>query len=123
MQIHAPRPAEAVAGNWHLTGGRGLATPGPESGRPAIQSSDEFLVGLDDVIDDRVAEVVKEMYGQGDALRPGAWLRLTLAGLALFIAAVTSVVLRHNVIAVCAIWPCTAAVYLAATRFTEGSKS
>jgi hypothetical protein len=88
-----------------------------------MQSDGEFLVGLDDVIDDRIAEVVDEMLSQRDALRPGAWLRLALAGLALFLAAVTSVMLRHNLIAVCAIWPCTAAIYLAAIRFTEASRS
>lgn len=123
MQTHALWPAEPVTSNGHRAARRGPAAPGPESGRPAIESGDEFPVGLGDVIDDRVAEVVDEMLGQRDAPRPGAWPRLALAGLALFLAAVTSVMLRHNVVAVCTIWPCTAAIYLAATRFTRASSS
>lgn len=122
MQTHALRPVEPAGGNWHHAARQGLATPGPESGRPAIRPADEFPVGLDDMIDDRVAEVLDEMLGQRDAPWPGSWLRLALAGLALFLAAGTTVMLRHNVIAVCAIWPCTAAIYLAAVRFTEASR-
>jgi len=123
MQTHALPPAEPVASNWHRTARRGLATPGPESGRPEIESAGESLDYLGDMIDDRVAEVVDEMLGQRDALRPGVWPRLALAGLALFLAAVMSFILRHDEIAVCLIWPCTAAIYLAATRFTEASRS
>ena len=122
MQTHALPPAEPVASNWHRAARGGPATPGPEPGRPEIEPAGESLVGLGDVIDDRVAEVVDEMLGQRDALRPGTWPRLALAGLALFLAAVMSVMLRHDEIAVCLIWPCTAAIYMAATRFAEASK-
>ena len=123
MQTAAPRPAEPAASSRHRAARRGLTAPGPASGRPAIRSAGEVPGRLGDAIDDRVAEVVEEMLGQRAALRPGAWLRPALAGLALFLAAVASVMLRHNVVAVCTIWPCTAAIYLAAIRFTEASRS
>ena len=123
MQTAAPRPAEPAASSRHRAARRGLTAPGPASGRPAIRSAGEFPGRLGDAIDDRVAEVVEEMLGQQAALRPGAWLRPALAGLALFLAAAASVMLRHNVVAVCTIWPCTAAIYLAAIRFTESGRS
>jgi hypothetical protein len=84
-----------------------LIAPDPAAGTPAIRSAGEFPVRL----------------GQRAALRPGARLRPALAGLALFLAAAASVMLRHNVVAVCTIWPCTAAIYLAAIRFTEAGRS
>jgi hypothetical protein len=123
MQTAALRPAEPAASSRRRAARRGLTAPDPASGRPAIQSADEFPARLGDAIDDRVAEVVEEMLGQQAALRPGAWLRPALAGLALFLAAAASVMLRHNVVAVCTIWPCTAAIYLAAIRFSEASRS
>jgi hypothetical protein len=122
MQTHAPWPAEPITGDRHHAAGRGLATPGPQSSRAPIEPADELPVGLGDVIDDRVAEMVDELLGQRGALRPGPWPRLALAGLTLFLAAVMSVLLAHNVIAVCLVWPSTAAIYLAAIR-TEASRS
>jgi hypothetical protein len=122
MQTHALRPAEPAASSRHRAARQGLTALGPASGKPEFQPADEFLVRLGDVIDDRVAEVVEEMLGQRAALRPGAWLRPALAGLALFLAAVASVMLRHDVVAVCTIWPCTAAIYLATIRCTEASR-
>jgi hypothetical protein len=123
MQTHALRPAEPAASSRRRAARRGLIAPDPAAGTPAIRSAGEFPVRLGDAIDDRVAEVVEEMLGQRAALRPGARLRPALAGLALFLAAAASVMLRHNVVAVCTIWPCTAAIYLAAIRFTEAGRS
>jgi hypothetical protein len=117
MQTHALRPAEPAASSRRRAAWRGLTAPDPAAGRPAIRSAGEFPVRLGDAIDDRVAEVVDELLGQRAALRPA------LAGLALFLATVASVMLRHNVVAVCTIWPCTAAIYLAAIRLTEAGRS
>ena len=123
MYTAAPRPAEPAASSLHRAAWRGLTAPGPAAGTPAIRSAGEFPVRLGDAIDDRVAEAVEEMLGQQAALRPDARLRPALAGLALFLATAASVMLRHNVVAVCTIWPCTAAIYLAAIRFTEAGRS
>jgi hypothetical protein len=123
MQTHALRPAEPAASSLHRAAWRGLTAPDPAAGTSATQPAGEFPVRLGDAIDDRVAEVVEEMLGQQAALRPGARLRPALAGLALFLATVASVMLRHNVVAVCTIWPGTAAIYLAAIRFTEAGRS
>jgi hypothetical protein len=123
MYTAAPRTAEPAASSLRRAARRGLTVPGPAAGTPAIQSAGECPGRLGDAIDDRVAEAVEEMLGQQAALRPDARLRPALAGLALFLATAASVMLRHNVVAVCTIWPCTAAIYLAAIRFTEAGRS
>jgi hypothetical protein len=97
---------------------------GPERARSAnpdadqVESADHFLCRFGDVIDDRVAEaldeILGEILGEQDALRPRWRLRPGLVALALLLAAGTTVLLRHSVLAVCTVWLSTAAVCLAA---------
>ena len=97
---------------------------GPDHAWPGIQqagqgplSADEFLARLADEIDDRVAELLDER----EASLPdrGQRLRLPLVAVGLLAALAATVVLRHNVLAACTVWPSTAIVYLAATRLTR----
>jgi hypothetical protein len=71
----------------------------------------QFLDRFDDLIDDRIAELLDEREAQG---RPRP--RPRPAAAMLLIALTASVVLRHSALAVCAIWPSTAVVYLTAAR-------
>jgi hypothetical protein len=75
-----------------------------------IQAPDEFLCRYGDLIDDRVADVLDEMLTERDELRPSWRLRPGLAALSLLLAAATSVVLRHSVLAVSTVWLSVAAV-------------
>jgi hypothetical protein len=75
-----------------------------------IQARDEFLCRYGDLIDDRVADVLDEMFTERDELSPGWRLRPGLAALSLLLATATSVVLRHSVLAVCTVWLSVAAV-------------
>jgi hypothetical protein len=54
------------------------------------------------------------MLTERDELRPKWRLRPGVAVLSLLLAAVTSAVLRHSVLAVCTVWLCAAAVCLIA---------
>jgi hypothetical protein len=77
-----------------------------------IQAPDEFLCRFGDLIDDRVADVLDEMLIERDEQRPRWRLRPGLAALSLLLAAATSLVLRHSVLAVCTVWLSAAAVCL-----------
>ena len=103
---------------------------GPEPGRsdraeaaPAQSAEEEeFLVRFGDVIDDRVAEALDEILDERDALRPRWRLRPGLAALALLLAVVATVLLRHSGLAVGAVWLSTAAVCLAAARTARAAR-
>lgn len=84
-----------------------------------IQAPDEFLCRYGDLIDDRVADVLEEMLTKRDELCPRWRLRPGLAGLSLLLAAATSLVLQHSVLAVCTVWLSAAAVCLIAARTTR----
>jgi hypothetical protein len=75
-----------------------------------VPSADEFLWRFGDAIDDRVAEILDER----DTLRPRSRPSPGLAAIALLLAVAATLVLRHDVVAVCAVWLSTAAVCLAA---------
>lgn len=87
-----------------------------------IQPPDEYLYRLGDLIDDRVADVLDEIITERDELCPRWRLRPGLAALALLLAATTSVVLRHSVLAVCTVWLSAAAVCLIAAWTTRPSR-
>jgi hypothetical protein len=84
-----------------------------------IQAPDEFLCSYGDMIDDRVADVLDEMLTERDELRPKWRLRPGVAALSLLLAAATSVVLRHSVLAVCTVWFSAAAICLIAAWTTR----
>ena len=84
-----------------------------------IQAPDEFMCRYGDLIDDRVADVLDEMITERDELRPRWRLRPGLAALSLLLAAATSVVLSHSVLAVCTVWLSAAAVCLVAAWTTR----
>ena len=86
------------------------------------QAPDEFLCRYGDLIDDRVADVLEEMITERDELRPRWRLHPGLAVLSLLLAAATSVVLRHSVLAVCTVWLSAAAVCLIAALTTRPAR-
>jgi hypothetical protein len=116
-----PPPVDPVPTR-HRAGPGGLTGPDPEPGL-AIGSDDEFLLRFGDAIDDRVAEAVEEMLGEPAALWRRARLRPVLAVVALCLAVLASLTLRHNIAAACTVWPSAAAIYLAAIRFTGVARS
>lgn len=86
--------------------GDGIACP--------VQSAGEFLFRFGDVIDDRVAELLDELLEKRDVRPPHRPLRLQLAALGLLFALAATAVLRHHLLAACAIWPSVASVYVVA---------
>jgi hypothetical protein len=84
-----------------------------------MESTGGFLSCFGDAIDDRVADMLTELLDERAATLPPGRQRLALAALGLLLAMVVTVVLRHQPIAVCTVWPSTAVVYLAATRRTR----
>ncbi|HEY2284955.1 MAG TPA: hypothetical protein VGH88_04350 [Streptosporangiaceae bacterium] len=83
---------------------------------PAPLPADEFLAEFGDVLDDRVAEVVDELLDQRAAQLRRSRLRPALLLATLVLAVAASIVLRHNAVAVCTVWPSAAAIYIAASR-------
>jgi hypothetical protein len=83
-----------------------------------MESTGGFLSRFGDAIDDRVADMLTELLDERAVTLPPGRQRLALAALGLLLAMVVTVVLRHQPIAVCTVWPSTAVVYLAATRRT-----
>jgi hypothetical protein len=74
-----------------------------------VGSAEEFLCRFGDAIDDRVADMLDER----EALRPRSRPSPGFAAVALLLAVVATVLLRHAAVAVCAVWLSTAAVCLA----------
>jgi hypothetical protein len=87
-------------------------SPAPAAGQE--QPDDLFLSRYGDAIDDRVAEMVDELLGERDAQPRPRRLRPALAALGLVLALAATVVLRHDVAAVCTVWPSAAVTYVAA---------
>jgi hypothetical protein len=83
---------------------------------PATPPADEFLAEFGDVLDDRVAEVVDELLDQRTAQLRRSRLQPALLLATLLLAVAASIVLRHNAVAVCTVWPSAAAIYIAARR-------
>ena len=73
------------------------------------QSAEEFLGRFEDAIDDRVADILDER----DALRARARPRPGFAAIALSLAVIATILLRHTPVAACAVWLSTAIVCLA----------
>jgi hypothetical protein len=82
---------------------------------PASPPADEFLDRFGDVLDDRVAEVIDEVLDQRVAQLPRHRLRPALAAVTMVLAVLATIVLRHNAVAVCTVWPSAAAIYVAAS--------
>jgi hypothetical protein len=97
---------------------RSIRTGGQIAGGQ-MESTGGFLSCFGDAIDDRVADMLTELLDERAATLPPGRQRLALAALGLLLAMVVTVVLRHQPIAVCTVWPSTAVVYLAATRRTR----
>ena len=85
-----------------------------------LQLADGFPARVGDLIDDRIAEMLDER----DARTRTRTRRLSpvLAVLGFLIALLASLLLRHSALAVCTIWPSTAAVCLAARITTPGRR-
>lgn len=86
------------------------------------QQAGEFLDRFGDAIDDRIAEIVDEVLDQR-AERVSRPRPLRLAVTVLLAALAASVLLRHSVLAVCAVWLSCAVIYLAALRFSAARRS
>jgi hypothetical protein len=85
-----------------------------------LQLADGFPARVGDLIDDRIAEMLDER----DARTRTRTRRLSpvLAVLGFLFALLASLLLRHSALAVCTIWPSTAAVCLAARTTTPGRR-
>lgn len=83
-----------------------------------MPSDEEFLWRFGDAIDDRVAEILDER----DTLRPRSRPSPGFAAIALLLAVAATIVLRHDAVAVCAVWLSTAAVCLAARATRPGRR-
>lgn len=84
-----------------------------------LQLADDLPVRLGDLIDDRIAEMLDEVLGEHEAGPRRRRLSPVLAALGFVFALVASVLLRHSALAVCTVWPSTAAVCLAARTTTS----
>jgi hypothetical protein len=84
---------------------------------PAFASppADEFLDRFGDVLDDRVAEVIDEVLEDRVAQLRRPRFRPALAAATMLFAVLATIVLRHNPVAVCTVWPSAAAIYIAAS--------
>jgi hypothetical protein len=83
---------------------------------PAPPPAGDLPAEFGDVLDDRVAEVVDELLDQRVAQLRRSRLRPALFLATLLLAVAASVVLRHNAVAVCTVWPSAAVIYVAASR-------
>ena len=83
-----------------------------------LQLADGFPARVGDLIDDRIAEMLDER----DARTRTRRLSPVLAVLGFLFALLASLLLRHSALAVCTIWPSTAAVCLAARTTTPGRR-
>jgi hypothetical protein len=81
-------------------------------------SAEEFVRVFGDAIDDRIAEILDER----DTLRLRSRLSPGLAAIALLLAVAATIVLRHEEVAVSAVWLSTAAVCLAARTTRAGRR-
>jgi len=81
----------------------------------ASPPADEFLDRFGDVLDDRVAEVIDEVLDQRVAQLRRPRIRPALAAATMAFAVLATIVLRHNPVAVCTVWPSAAAIYIVAS--------
>ena len=107
---------------------RGQSPPAP---RPAgsgtqtldIRSGEEFLSRFGDAIDDRIAEILDELLDERNATHPRRRLPQVLGTVTFILALAASVLLPHSALAAWAIWPATAAVFLAIVWITSARRS
>jgi hypothetical protein len=85
-------------------------------GPPTSAAAEEFLCRFGDAIDDRVADILDER----DTLRPRTRLRPGFAAIALLLAVIATILLRHTPVAACAVWLSTAVVCLAVSISRTG---
>jgi hypothetical protein len=97
-------------------GGRQAPDPRPAGldTQQASGSGEDLLRCLGDALDDRIAEIVDEMLDERYAANPRRRLPSVLGTVGLLSALAATVLLRHNTLAVCTIWPSAVTVCLAA---------